>query len=248
MIGRPHRLGTKKSVEITFKHRDFINPDKIFWYNRYQITRENLIMDNVFPTIWYKFISKKTGDLVVIRPADLCYTYGGFNLDHVKIYRPFGDDKSKWLTNCTNNDIGGLHLLSPSKSYIIIAKSYKDWRVLTNQGLNCIYFQNEGQIPDDNIMLWLMYTYNVRQVIVWFDNDSTGIQASMKVVNWLNQLMNSLIATSVCLPEQLLSESVKDPSDMMHKKGHHVLNSFIYHNVSTIINSSNMDGASERPF
>ena len=56
----------------------------------------------------------------------------------------------------------------------MITKSYKDYRVLRNLGVNVTWFQNEGAFPDnlDDII------NDYKDVIVFFDNDFTGLAAS----------------------------------------------------------------------
>ena len=42
--------------------------------------------------------------------------------------------KPRFVTNCTADDVGGVHSIDPFSQYIIITKSYKDYRVIKNQG------------------------------------------------------------------------------------------------------------------
>jgi len=49
---------------------------------------------------------------IVIRPTTRSYLIGNFgNGNRIKIYTPDKKGKGKWITNCTQNDIGGLHQL-----------------------------------------------------------------------------------------------------------------------------------------
>mgnify|MGYP003522434289 FL=1 len=68
-------------------------------------------------------------------------------------------------------------------------------------------------IPDDSVLLPLLSRFE--KVIVWFDNDFAGINATNKVVNHINTLTKLGKATSLWLPEILLEKAIKDPSDCL---------------------------------
>lgn len=212
----------KKEVKIFISTRDFNKRDKRYW-EKYEITRQNLIDDKVFPVQKYKLLDTKRGNFIS-RVYDICYAYTDFNLGKKKLYRPFQKGKAKFLTNCKANDIGGINSLIPYGRQLIISKSYKDFRVLKNQGLNVLWFQNEGMFPSKDILLNLVERFY--NVIVFFDNDEPGIIAANK----LTKLINSSFprkAKSLCLPVKLLQENIKDPADLIAKKGRNVLQQFL---------------------
>ena len=83
---------------------------------------------------------------VIIRPKTISYGYYEF-VPRVKIYTPSAPKhRGKWITNTNINDIGGLEQLPISGDKLVITKSYKDRRCLTNYGINTIWLQNEGII------------------------------------------------------------------------------------------------------
>jgi len=219
----------RKSKEIPFKTRLFNETlDKDFWYDRYEISKSDLRDDNVFPIIWYKIFSKRFNNYIVIRPTTRSYLIGNFgNGNRIKIYTPDKKGKGKWITNCTQNDIGGLHQLPLAGEHLIITKSYKDYRVLRNQGYAVVWFQNEGMIPKGEILFSLLERF--KKVTVFFDNDATGIKASTEVANIINSLYPNK-ARAVHLPEYLLKKKISDPSDMLYIKGKKSLLGFLSKN------------------
>ena len=218
---------------ITFLPRQFNYKDKLFW-SKLEITRQNLIEDEVFPVELYRFISKRDRT-VTVRPLDVCYAYTGFVdingkklEDKVKIYRPNAHKEAKWLTNCSQNEIGSIQFILFDRETLVITKSYKDCRVLRNSGVNAVWFQNEGMLPSEKVLLQLVK--NFKHVIVWFDNDSTGIANSAVVSEYINSITQTKIARPLFLPPSLLLKRIKDPSDYFYKQSKDALLRFIHEN------------------
>lgn len=213
----------KKRV-ITILPRDFNYKDKQFW-SKYEISRQNLEEDGVIPITLYRSTSK-TGKYFTVKPFDICYAYTEFSDSRKKIYRPETNlPKAKWFTTCNQNDIGSIKHLPKKGDLLVITKSYKDCRVLRNQGLNVIWFQNEGQIPKDELLINLLKRF--KKIVIWFDNDSAGITNSKIVADKLKSLSTNNIIYSVMLPPKLLTINIKDPSDYIDKRGKEELLEFI---------------------
>lgn len=213
----------RNKVEILFTPKIYSLEDKKYWLDRYQIYKENLIEDKVFPVAQFKMLNTKYGNYT-INTKSLCYCYTDFESGNKKIYRP--NDKKKFLTNCIQNDIGGTRFLPSTGKTLIITKSYKDYRVLKNQGLTVIWFQNEGMYPTLDILLPLCNRFE--KVVIFFDNDKTGIEASTKLMNIINSYIPGK-AFNVYLPERLITESITDPSDLIYRKGREQLIQFLIH-------------------
>ena len=111
------------------------------------------------------------------------------------------------------------HLIDVTQ--LMITKSYKDYRVLRNLGVNVTWFQNEGSVP--NNLKKIINGY--KDVIIFFDNDYTGLEASEKLVNIIGNK-----AREIYLPIPLLEEGIKDASDMYLKKGVDELKLFLTKN------------------
>lgn len=214
----------KRRVEIYIKPRNFIQSDKITWY-RYGITRQNLIEDKVIPVTKFTLKGTKKGDITSTVYTN-CYAYTEFENNRKKLYFPYKKGKGRFITNCTQNDVGGI-LKIEDRPQLLITKAYKDYRVLKNQGVNCVWFQNEGMIPDDDLLI--SFLSNHLDIVVFFDNDKTGIEASLKLVDKINSLLPG-IARSIMLPQELLLEKIKDASDMYYLRSKEQLKEFLLNN------------------
>lgn len=208
----------KRRTEILIKTRNYQRRDKNFWES-YGISKQNLIDDKVFPVSHYLIKNSKHGDYY--KELDtMCYAYTDFENDKKKLYLPYANHKFRFITNCGASDVGGINNLPQTADKLIITKSYKDYRVFKNLSLNVIWFQNEGMFPNESILRSLCNRFT--NIIIFFDNDTTGIQSSHKFRNILNTWYESK-ANSIYLPQQLLRHKVKDVSDFYKSYGKKLL-------------------------
>lgn len=243
-----HFNAEKQRSHIIYKPRPFVLKDKNYWWGRYKITKAQLIEDEVAALIWFKLYSSKVNKWVVNRPIDICYGYTEFKV-RIKTYRPLSEPKFKWISNCDENDVGGLSRLPITGDKLFIKKAYKDYRVVKNQGANTIWVQNETCTPKDEILTDLCERFDV--IYIWFDNDEAGIKGAVKLRDKINSLYPDK-AIAMWLPETLLQEKIKDPSDLVHKKSEQALREFmidknLYGN-NTLNDSSIMDTTHSAPF
>ena len=212
-----------KGLDIKFQTRNFDVRDKDFWQS-YGITKQNLIDDKVFAVSRIILIYKdpKIEDKA-FTVDDIGYAYAEAKSGKKKIYRPAQEGKLKFITNCTQDDVIGLNSLPTFGRQLTVTKSYKDWRVLKNQGLNTVGFQNEGMIPDYKILIDLISRFE--EIIIFFDNDKAGLRASEKVLKIFLEL--KAVVRKVHLPIELYEEGVTDPSDYRKRKGKLELQSFL---------------------
>jgi len=222
-----------KERVITILPRQYNHKDKLFW-SKYEITKQQLLEDGVIPLELYQSISKK-GEPFSIRPFDICYAYSKFyDLEgnilkgKVKIYRPLASKDAKWFTNCNQNIVGSIEYLAPEGENLIITKSYKDCRVLRNFGLHSVWFQNEGMIPNKQVMKNLISRF--KNILVWYDNDGPGITSSRIVVEYINSMSDQTIARGIIIPPKLIQYGIKDPSDYLEKQGNETLLGFLAQN------------------
>lgn len=204
-----YKLTKRRNNNIGIAPRKFEVRDRDFWYP-YGITREQLTSDGVIPISCYRFLSRK-GDTCTITPYDVCYAYTEFDDDRKKIYRPMGSSEQKWLTNCSQNDIGGIEHLDTTCEYVVITKSYKDYRVLKNEGINAVWFQNEGMIPSVD---FLQFIHLFKTVYIWFDNDQAGIATSIKARKYFEELGHKNVHQVLVPIPYRKKHNVKDPSDL----------------------------------
>jgi hypothetical protein len=212
----------KKKRTITYIPRQFNGKDNAFW-RKYEISKQNLIDDGVIPIDLYKSTNRK-GEPFTVRPLDIMYAYTDFNEGKIKIYAPRGNKLEKWFTNCNQDDIGSMKHLPDKGELLIISKSYKDCRVIRNQWLNSVWFQNEGMLPNLTIIKNLCKRF--KTIVVWFDNDQAGLANGKVVVDYINSIVPKK-AKLIFLPPKLLQEKVKDPSDFIAVKGKQELIKFL---------------------
>lgn len=213
----------KKDVVINIETRNFLNRDGLYW-SKYGISKENLISDKVFPISRFILLNTKNGDIKT-RLYETCYAYTEFENNRKKLYFPFRQGSKRFITNCKKNDIGNINNVPSIGRQLIITKSYKDCRVLTNQGKHSIWIQNEGMVPDNDVLIPKIKGYS--DIIVWYDNDQAGINASIKLSDMINSFIGNK-SKPLWLPESLLTEGITDPSDLIAKKSLQHLTEFIH--------------------
>lgn len=195
-----HIPTVKETTTIIFHSRPFSHADARYW-RQYQITRKQLIDDSVVPVLWYKFYSMRREKVITVRPKTVAYAYTDFDFGKVKIYVPHSvNRRSKWITNCSQEDIGNIDSLPLHGENLIITKSYKDCRILRNHAAKSIWFQNEGAIPNDEILKRLCRRFN--RIHILFDNDATGKDASLKLLMSFNRLCGQNKVSRVFFPQQ----------------------------------------------
>ena len=202
---------------ITYQEKFPVKSDVQFW-SQYLIKMEHLKEDNNFSI--RQFTVKNNKGTFVINTFKYSYV---FDFIHQrKIYQPY-NVKYKWISNCDENCIGNIDNLPLTGKELIIQKSYKDHRVLRNLdlGLNVIWFQNEGCVPDLTILKNLTERFEL--ITIFFDNDDDGILAAQKLVEVFNSLREGCVRM-IYLPKkrkhkQLHGMYLKDPGDFIHKEG-----------------------------
>lgn len=207
-VPRPKtEVGERNRVKILFQPRDFDWRDRGYW-QKYGITKQNLIDDSVFPVKKYFMMGTKKGDMEILC-SDICYAYSEFENGRRKLYHP-NRTKARFISNCSPNDIGGTRHLPPLGKQLIITKSYKDCRVLRNAGLDVIWFQNEGAFPFIHTLK--KYTSRYQRTVVVFDNDDAGKRAADLALDYLRNDIGTK-AYAVFVPKT--DEFVKDPADLI---------------------------------
>jgi len=196
----------KGYIKIIPYKRNFDMRDKQYW-QQYYISKQNLIDDKVLPLDSYLYFSSLKGNMY-FQEKSIHYCYCEFSSGNKKIYFPKRPKNSKYprfITNCDENDVGGLSSLPPLGDKLVITSSYKDWRVLTNSGFTAVWFQSEGMIPEMLFRLCKRFT----KTIIFYDNDSAGLEAAKTLVETINQIFPGK-AHFVVVPK---IKDVTDPSD-----------------------------------
>lgn len=162
--------------EIMYISRPWKKIDQRYW-SKFGITIEELIEDGVFPITDLKIYNEES-TLVNVNFYKPCYLIP-LGKRIYKAYCPTCDKEMKWWTNATNNTVGNIQNYSKEEDYVIIEKSYKDSKILSQYSINNVWFQNEGQLPSPEILARIFSSKKI--IIIFFDNDGPGIDAAEKV-------------------------------------------------------------------
>ena len=216
----------RKRVQLYIQARKFLPKDGDFW-GPYGITRQQLMDDSVFAVSNYTIVNSKgeVNNIVVNRPS---YAYTEFEEGRKKIYIPENPKEHRFITNCTRSDIGGINSIPLYGEQLIITKSYKDCRVIRNLARPCVWFQNEGVIPERDILHSLIKRFT--RVIVFYDNDATGIEQSLAVSDTINHSFPGK-SRPLWLPEHLQEKGITDPADLRKAEGEQSVRDFFKHHL-----------------
>lgn len=200
----------KKKFQIFCETRFFTEKDKIFW-TQFGISSDNLKEDKVFAISNADLLNTRSGNIKVFY-KDIAYVYTDFENGKKKIYEPNNKDK-KFITNCDENDVGGIRFLPSTGTHLIITKSYKDYRLLKNLGFIVCWFQNEGMFP--RIEVLQDFCSRFEDIIVFFDNDKAGEKAGIE----LTRLIETIAPNKVVINTMIPHPQFKDPSDYRKSRG-----------------------------
>lgn len=213
----------KKEVRILAETRQWNHLDRQYW-SKFNISKENLIEDKVFPVHRYHTLNTKKGSFTT-NVFGLCYAYTEFNEGRKKLYFPNRQHGSRFLSTCQRNDIGG-EMSSTVKQgkQLIIQKSYKDYRVVKNCGKHTRWFQSEGTKPEPEVIHKVCGGFD--DIIVFYDNDRAGIDAAVSTTHYINSILPGR-ARSLWIPERMRDKGIKDAADIVSNMGADALQEFL---------------------
>lgn len=207
-------------VVIHPKTRWFTSHDANFW-QPYEITRQQLMDDNVFAVSHVTLFNTRKGD-ISYDVNELCYLYTGFESNRKKLYFPERTER-RFISTCSKNDVGCIDTLPPYGKRLIITKSYKDCRVIRNTGRYSVWFQSEGTVPDLDLLTSIVKRFD--EVIVLYDNDDAGIKAAMELSAIINSIFQNK-SRAIWLPEILCEKGISDSGDLVKDAGYGELRQF----------------------
>jgi hypothetical protein len=179
--------------------RKFTQEELDYWAQYHQ-SIDDLRANNIY-SIKKLYLNKQ---LFPLRDTELRfgYLYDG----HWKIYRPFGDRKSKWVPN--NVPITAMDGKEDIQncSIAFINKSKKDYMVMKKVFPCCCAVQNEGVACFSNENVEYLKANSDRQILS-FDSDVTGVANSQQITKLFDfEYLN--------VPRKYLSEGIKDWADL----------------------------------
>lgn len=192
------RFEEEHKTEFKIYKREFTYNDETFW-RQFGIFKQTLDMYGVFPV---EQVYSNTGRGFKLTA---CYSKNKpvycYPLENgYKIYCPYHE--IKWRFNGDATSIEGFKQLKES-DVVFWTKSLKDVMVFREFGYEAFSLAGERTIhPEENeLVQWLLSRY--KRVLVWFDNDATGIE-SMKRLNNLYNL------ETYHIPKQFISKDISD--------------------------------------
>jgi len=208
---QPEDLGKRYSL-IQVITRKFTNEELAYW-NQYYQSLDDLRANNVY-SIKQLFLNRKKFPL---KETELRFGY--FYDGHWKIYRPFGDKKSKWVPNnvpITTMD-GKEDIVNCSVAFI--NKSKKDYMVMKKVFPCCCAVQNEGVacFSDENVEY---LKANSDRQILSFDADDVGVKNSQMITKLFDFEYTNV-------PRKYLTEGIKDWADLAKEHGLRAITSYL---------------------
>jgi len=210
---QPEDLGKRYSL-IQVITRKFTQEELAYW-NQYYQSLDDLRANNVY-SIKKLFLNRK---LFPLKETELRfgYLYDG----HWKVYRPFGDKKSKWVpNNVPITAMDGREDIA-NCSVAFINKSKKDYMVMKKVFPCCCAVQNEGVacFSDENVEY---LKANSDRQILSFDADDVGVKNSQMIT----KLFDFEYAN---VPRKYLSEGIKDWADLAKEHGLEAIEEYLKH-------------------
>lgn len=170
------RSGPRSRAILGFRKRSFwTDIDKDYWLS-YGIHSRTLNRFHVFPMymgfvndeIVYRFKDTDPGYVYWVRKDE--------DLVHrMKFYFPLRDkDRTRFMGNCSVDDLFGYDNLPESGDTLVITKSLKDVMVFHELGIPAVGVQSETALISDDLMSKLRSRF--RRIITLFDFDAAGIR------------------------------------------------------------------------
>jgi hypothetical protein len=208
---QPEDLGKRYSL-IQVVTRKFTQEELAYW-NEYYQSLDDLRANSVY-SIKDLYLNRKKFPL-----KDTELRFGYLYDGHWKIYRPFGDKKSKWVPN--NVPITTMDGKEDIKNCRVafINKSKKDYMVMKKVFSCCCAVQNEGVacFSDENVEY---LKANSDRQILSFDADDVGVRNSQMIT----KLFDFEYAN---VPRKYLSEGIKDWADLAKEHGLRAIISYL---------------------
>lgn len=167
--------GIQPKREIKVKKRDFTRFDLEYW-SSFGINQQILNKYEVSALQKYWLIegNKEMVFNSIKNISVYCYHFGSYKY---RLYSPFNKD-FKWITNAGSEILQGWNQLSIKGEKLILSKSLKDVMTLNSLGFEAVAPQSEHTIIPEDVIIELIRRFE--EIIVFFDNDNSGIEASKR--------------------------------------------------------------------
>lgn len=208
---QPEEDKEKHSVMIQVITRKFTNNELEYWNGYHQDLQD--LRDNHVYSIDKVFLNRKRFPL-----NDTELRFGYLYDDKWKLYRPFNNKKSKWVSNVPitvmdgkeniiNCDVAFIN--KSKKDMLVIKKVFPYSCSVQNEGISCFSLDNVKFLKD-----------NSKKQILSFDSDVPGVTNSQQITK--------LFKFGYCnVPRQYLSESIKDWAELGKVYGLKVIEDYL---------------------
>ncbi|MDR2039741.1 MAG: toprim domain-containing protein, partial [Bacteroidales bacterium] len=174
----------KKTKSYSIVQQCFSIKETKFW-QQYGITPETLKAYKVFSLREFKYENSEGKPFFLISSnAEPLFGYTGKR--HVKIYRPFSEIRFLYGGLLPDNYCFGLEQLPAKGDTLFITGGEKDVLSLVAHGFHAICFNSETSNIPQHIIKKLSYRF--KHVILLYDADKTGLDASLKHAQQLADL------------------------------------------------------------
>jgi hypothetical protein len=208
---QPEEVGKRYSL-IQVVTRKFTNEELEYW-NQYHQSLDDLRANNVY-AIKKLYLNKQ---LFSLKDTELRFGY--LYDSHWKIYRPFGDKKSKWVPNNVpitamdgREDIHNCSVAFINKSkkdYMVMKKVFPCSCAVQNEGLGCFSDENVEYLKA-----------NSDRQILSFDSDETGVHNSKQITELFDFEYTNV-------PRKYLQEGIKDWADLAKAHGLETIENYL---------------------
>jgi hypothetical protein len=208
---KTQKLITRHIIDIQEEVRKFKSIDIKYW-RQYGLKISDI--KHKVKAISHLEIIYDTGEVKVNEVPELAYCI--YNENCKKIYYPNQESCQKiFFGNCKKNDVWWNN---EGNKNLIITKSFKDCMVIKKNIVNVdtLWFNSETTVPD-NVCKYLS---GYRNIIIFYDNDSTGIFHAKKLMHHIVKKCQKMCEIFT-IPQEF---KVKDISDFKAE----------YHNVKFI--------------
>jgi len=174
----------KKIKPYSIVQQPFSAKETAFW-QQYGITPELLKTYKVFSL--KEFTSENNeGKSFTFYSIDNEPIFGYVSKRYVKVYRPFSDVRFLYGGNLTDNYCFGLEQLPAKGDTLFVTGGEKDVLSLVSRGFHAICFNSETCNIPQSIIKKLSYRF--KHIVLVYDTDKTGLDASQKHVAQLASL------------------------------------------------------------
>ncbi|MDR0573838.1 MAG: toprim domain-containing protein [Tannerella sp.] len=174
----------KKTKPYSIEQKSFSIRETAFW-RQYGITAETLKSYRVVSLKEFRSESSE-GKPFRFVSSDTEPIFGYVGKRHVKIYRPFSEVRFLYGGNLGDNYCFGLEQLPSKGDTLFIAGGEKDVMSLAAHGFHTICFNSETSHIPQSIIKKLSYRF--KHIILLYDTDKTGLEASLKHEQQLSDL------------------------------------------------------------